>query len=342
MQWWTGAPVLAHAVAAGAHARAGDLDAAAREVAIVESAGGWRAEGSYLRSVLIMHLADAASATGDLDLCRDLCEHVGPLTDGCGVNGAVVAFAGPFAHAAGVLAAAMGDTDGAARLLTRSIDVARTVGASAWVRRSEAELRGLTATARRMLAPSDGEPAGAVASLVRNGKVWDVRWGAEQASVPHMKGLTDLSVLLANPGHEVSALLLAGGLATSGGSAAEVIDRTALAAYRDRIDDLDSEIDRATSDADLGTVERLEAEREELLAEIRRTTGLGGRPRIDASHPAERARKAVSARIRDAIRQLDGVAPQLAQHLDRSIRTGLECSYAPEGVDATMRWKIVS
>ncbi|MEX0705510.1 MAG: hypothetical protein WD041_02725, partial [Nitriliruptoraceae bacterium] len=35
VEWWTGAPVLAHAVAAGAYAGAGDLGSAAREIAMV-------------------------------------------------------------------------------------------------------------------------------------------------------------------------------------------------------------------------------------------------------------------------------------------------------------------
>ena len=39
VRWWTGAPVLAHAVAAGARAAAGDLEAATREVAMLAEAG---------------------------------------------------------------------------------------------------------------------------------------------------------------------------------------------------------------------------------------------------------------------------------------------------------------
>ena len=42
-------------------------------------------------------------------------------------------------------------------------------------------------------------------------------------------------------------------------------------------DRLSAEIDRAQTDADIGRVESLETEREQLLAEIRRATGLGGR-----------------------------------------------------------------
>ena len=69
VRWWTGAPVLAHAVAAGALAKAGDLDGAEREVAKVDASGGWQSEGSYLRSVLVGHLAEASVALGDRELC---------------------------------------------------------------------------------------------------------------------------------------------------------------------------------------------------------------------------------------------------------------------------------
>ena len=64
VSWWTGAPVLAHAVAAGALAKAGDLEGAESEVAKVDASGGWQSEGSYLRSVLVGHLAEASVALG--------------------------------------------------------------------------------------------------------------------------------------------------------------------------------------------------------------------------------------------------------------------------------------
>ena len=43
----------------------------------------------------------------------------------------------------------------------------------------------------------------------------------------------------------------------------------------------------------------------------------------------ERARKAVTARIRDAIRRIEAVHPELGAHLDRSVITGTSCRYDP-------------
>ncbi len=336
VRWWTGAPVLAHAVAAGAHAAAGDLDEAAREVAMVAEAGGWRSEGSYLRSVLVGHLAEAATALHDLDLCAALLDDVKPLSDSCGVNGAVVAFAGPFAHAAGILAAELGDAEYARLMLEQSVESAQRIGAAVWVRLGENALHDLDAA---RASAADSAEARDVAELTRSAGLWTVSWRGEEATLPHVKGLADLAVLVTRPGQDVSALRLVGGLPGTTGSD-EMVDLTALRAYRARLDELDTELDQAGSDNDAGRVERLEQERRQLLAELRRVTGLGGRIRHSANDPAERARKAVSGRIRDAIRRLEEVAPLMARHLDRSVRTGLQCSYTPGGDDGPTRWQV--
>lgn len=336
VRWWTGAPVLAHAVAAGAYAAAGDLDAAERSVAVAVAAGGWRSEGSYLRSVLVVHLAEAAIALGDTDLCRELLTDIDHLTDSCGVNGAVVAFVGPFAHTAGILAGALGDHDLADTLLRRSIATARRLGAGVGVRRGQTARDALTQERSASAAP---HPAAVTASLTRTGNIWTVTWRGEHAQLAHVKGLADIATLVRHRGQEVSSLLLAGSTQADG-SSDRLIDLDALDAYRSRLAELAADIDQTASDGDIGRTERLEYEREHLLAEVRRATGLGGRLRTGANEPAERARKAVTARIRDAVRRLDAVAPLLAAHLDRSIQTGLRCSYAPVGEDASMRWNV--
>ncbi len=338
VRWWTGAPVLAHSVAAGAYATAGDLDAASREVTTVADSGGWRSDESYLRSVLIAHLTEAAIALDDTDLCQQLLTEAERLTDSCGVNGAVVAFAGPFAHIAGVLASHLGDNDRATAMLQQSIETSRRLGATVWVRSGEAALREVASSEAESNAKN--EPDFEIATLIRTEKVWTVSWRTEHGSLPHVKGLTDIAVLLRHRGQDISALQLAGAPPAIAGSNESLIDLDALNAYRIRLDDLVGEIDQADNDADIGRKESLEDEREQLFAEIRRTTGLGGRLRTNAGDPAERARKAVSARIRDAIRRLETVAPLLAGHLDRSIRTGLRCSYSPVGDEYEIRWNV--
>jgi hypothetical protein len=59
--------------------------------------------------------------------------------------------------------------------------------------------------------------------------------------------------------------------------------------------------------------------------------GVGDRRRVAGPDPVERLRKAVSARVRDAIRRIESVHPSLGRHLSNAIRTGTYCSYEPEG-----------
>lgn len=320
---WTGAPVHAHAVAAGALAAAGDLEGAARELEAVEANGGWEHENSYLRSVYLPYLATAAAALGRDVLCRSMLDEVEDLATDCGVNGAVVAFAGPFAATAAVLAEALGDHAGAAAHHAQSVRIATRLGAATWFGDDEA-----------------AAPVGAGPTLSRAGRIWSVRWGDESASVVHLKGMGDLATLVQNPQVPIAALELA----SPGGSVDEgtvlMVDRQALADYRRRLAELDGELDDGHDAHDLGRVEQLAHERETLLAELRSVTGLGDRIRPATGDQAERARKAVSARIRDTIRKLAEVTPRLAAHLDRSITTGLRCTYDPPPDEPTPVWSV--
>jgi hypothetical protein len=66
-----------------------------------------------------------------------------------------------------------------------------------------------------------------------------------------------------------------------------------------------------------------------LLEEMRKATGLGGRAR-KMGDAAERARSAVTWRIRNAIKKIEPAHSALARHLANSIKTGVFCSYTPE------------
>ena len=108
----------------------------------------------------------------------------------------------------------------------------------------------------------------------------------------------------------------------------EILDDRARAAYRDRLRSLEDEIAEATDDADLARAERLRDERAFLLRELSAALGLGGRARR-LGDDADRARKAVTMRLRDVIGRLDQPLPELARHLRSAVRTGRSCSYDP-------------
>jgi hypothetical protein len=309
VEHWRGAPVHAHAVAAGFLARAGDLDAARQHVATVLDLGTWRIDRSYLWSVFVRELSIAAIALDDRTLCQQLLDELTPLASSCGVNGAVVAFAGSHAHTASLLADALGQ-DGTA-LLRQATDTYARVGALGWLAETSSQLARTDVTSR---------------ALHRRGRSWEISFHGERATVPHSKGIADLAVLLARPDRDVHVLELYGSRDTSGPTGT-LIDREALLAYRRRLSDIDAELDESATHNDIGTHARLELEREALLTELRSVTGPGAGSRVFANYPAERARKAVAARIRDAIRRLRDDAPTLAGHLDGAIVTGMQCRY---------------
>ena len=107
-----------------------------------------------------------------------------------------------------------------------------------------------------------------------------------------------------------------------------MLDREALRQYRQRLAELDDELDAAALRGDRKRQAERTAERDALIAELKRATGLGGRPRRSGS-PAEKARVNVTRTIRHAISDLASRAPDLAAHLDESIVTGVSCCYEP-------------
>ncbi|MHB0892798.1 ATP-binding protein [Streptomyces sundarbansensis] len=173
------------------------------------------------------------------------------------------------------------------------------------------------------------------AEFRRNGPVWQLRWDGVTVHVPDAKGLRDLHSLLGLPGADVPAVRL---LAPEGGDLVAaagqlggdpVLDEEAKRRYKEHLERLDAEIDRAAARDDTEQVEKYGRERQALLDELRTAAGLGGRTRR-LGDQTERARKTVTARIRDTLRKLDPLHPALAAHLKASVTTGTTCAYRPE------------
>lgn len=161
-----------------------------------------------------------------------------------------------------------------------------------------------------------------------DGEVWTLAFAGREVRLRDSKGLRDLARLLAQPGRAIAALDLIGGDVRSAG-ADEILDAQARAAYRQRLADLEDDIAEADAMADAERSARAHAERDAVAAALTAAYGLGGHVRR-TGHPAERARTAVTARVRDAIRRIGRVHPALGGHLRRSVRTGTFCSYEPD------------
>jgi len=178
-----------------------------------------------------------------------------------------------------------------------------------------------------------GAPAAATggATFVRDGDVWRIAYAGQGASFADAKGLRDLAALIAQPGREVHVFDLVGsGVQDAGAALGPTLDMPARRAYEERVRDLTDDIEEARDMNDVGRVERLEDERDVLLGQLAAALGLSGRSRTAGATSPERARKAVSMRIRGAIDRIDREMPSLGHHLGHAIHTGLFCSYQPE------------
>jgi hypothetical protein len=169
------------------------------------------------------------------------------------------------------------------------------------------------------------------------GPGWVVTVAGCSVMVPDLVGIRYLAELLTNPGEPIPALALAGQRQlTSGPSGHEILDGKAREAYRVRLGALAQELAECEADNDIGRAEKLRDERDALLDQLERATGLGNRPRTFADDP-ERARTAVRKAIRRAIDTIDRDAPGIAQHLRDYVVTGTTCSYVPVP-DAAIDW----
>jgi hypothetical protein len=271
-------------------------------------------------------VAEAAAAVHHRDLAARLYEALTPYTGLGVVTAGAVDFYGAVDHYLGLLAACLDRPDAAGEHLRRAVAQHRELGATAWVSRSQEALA-------RIDGPAASPPAQR-GVFRREGDWWTVGFAGREARIADAKGLRDIRTLIAAPGRTVPAAVLleatAGrdALEESRLGADEVLDGRARAAYRARLAELDEALSEAEGDNDVERIARARFERQLLADELAAALGLGGRSRLLGSG-AERARKAVTARIRNSLRRLERCHPELAAHLAASITTGTSCGYVP-------------
>ncbi len=176
-------------------------------------------------------------------------------------------------------------------------------------------------------AATAAQPA-ARGSMTQHGATWTITWEGERAELAASKGLADLARLVRDPEREIHALDLVGALADQHG-VDDGIDATAKAQYEERLRELQAELEEAEGHHDVARAEKAQVEFDQIVDELTRAHGLGGRQRTSGD-AAERARSTVTWRIRAAIKKIDGQLPLLARHLRAAVRTGTWCQYAPE------------
>ena len=192
--------------------------------------------------------------------------------------------------------------------------------------------------------------------FLRQGDYWIIRYQGHVTFLKATRGLHCLSVLLRNPGREFHVCELVGqvigrplvfgkgGHATGawqGGllsDAGPILDAQAKAEYKHRLDDLRRDLEEAERFNDPTHAERARDEMDALAEQLASAVGLGGRNRRIGS-AAERARSAVTKRIKSSIKRIGEAIPSLGSHLATRVKTGYFCSYNPPS-ERPVAWKV--
>ncbi|QEV49542.1 transcriptional regulator [Streptomyces vinaceus] len=296
-----------------------------------------------------------ALARGDVKTARDAARELAEVA----VRFESSALAAAAVRARGEVLLAEGDATSASELFADAVRAWSELGApyeTAECRLRLADAHGVLgnlraealerATARAELeriarAPAaDEQPRGTPEpnAFVREGDYWKVVLDDRRVTVRDSKGMHHLARLLAAPGREFHVLDLAAADSedpeaatrlSRAGDLGPLLDDRAKEMYRRRLAEIEEDIEEARADNDIARREQTKLEREFLMGELARAVGLGGRDRR-AGAASERARAAVTQAVRKAIGRLREAAPELADHLDRTIRTGTYCAYVPD------------
>jgi hypothetical protein len=195
----------------------------------------------------------------------------------------------------------------------------------------------------------------------KQGEYWTIQYQGEIGQFKATRGFYCLAILLQNPGREFHVREFSGILldssATDGrdglmcnskdgsvqaraalGDAGPVLDWRGKAECTRRLQELSEELKEAERLNDPQRAETARQERESIASYLAGAVGLGGRDR-KASSQTERARSAVTKRIKGSIHKLTETMPALGCHLAATIKTGYFCSYNP-GPASAIRWKV--
>ena len=171
--------------------------------------------------------------------------------------------------------------------------------------------------------PSKNHPA-----FILKGEVWEMNYKNGTINLKDAKGYHDIHSLLSRPFHEFHCMDLMGAVINAS-NATELIDDRAKAAYLKKLNELQSEIDEAEAMNQPAVLTSLREKQAALQDHLTRSLAIGGKTRkVGAS--VEKARSAITWRIRNAVKKIIHAHPELGNHLSKSIKTGTYCAYKPE------------
>ena len=168
--------------------------------------------------------------------------------------------------------------------------------------------------------------------FVKVSGVWKLSYDGSVVQVPELKGLFDIQQMLVEPRRVFHCAELMGSAVKDSGE--KLLDDKARKQYQKKITDLQNEIQEAAERSDFVAQEKLQAEYDGLIDHLSKALGLKGKTRETGS-TVEKARSAVTWRIRNAIARIEQSHPGLGAHLSNAVKTGTVCSYHP---DREMSW----
>ena len=200
----------------------------------------------------------------------------------------------------------------------------------------------------RAYVESSATPCPVQASLFcREGEYWTIQYGGQIARLKATRGLECLAILLVHPGREFHVRELIGPVSPINGPPPHefqenertqltgslsdidpILDARAKIEYGRRLKELQRELDDAERLNEPERASRIRQERDCIAEQLALAVGLGGRNRNAASQ-TERARSAVTKRIKISIQRISEAMPSLGHHLTARVKTGYFCSYTP-------------
>jgi TolB-like protein/tetratricopeptide (TPR) repeat protein len=163
--------------------------------------------------------------------------------------------------------------------------------------------------------------------FVKDSAAWKVSYDGALVQVPELKGFYDLQKLLIEPRQLFHCAELMG--SRIDGKGEKLIDDKARKMYQDKILELQNDMHIAEQHSDYSQVERLQGEYDQLIDHLSKSLGLKGKSR-ETGGTVEKARSAITWRIRNAIARIEQYHPPLGAHLANAVKTGTLCSYQPE------------
>lgn len=235
---------------------------------------------------------------------------------------------------------AVGNEDRARMELAAAAETFARIGADGKARQACDALSGSSPT--RAATATRATPLRGV--FRRDGDTRYVELDGEAVQIRDLKGMRYLERLLADPEREFHVLDLVameeGVLPAAAGVSEQLeatrsddlgprLDRRAVEACRQRLAEIDDDIEEARLMGDPERAALAKADRDYLVQELSGAFGLGGRAR-PVGATAERARTSVSRSLRYALRRIEHHHPLAGAHLQQAVRTGTYCSYRPD------------